>query len=390
MKQKLYQKKEECCGCSACAQICPQKCIHMIPDAEGFCYPRIDESKCVHCNACARVCPLKNQANGIRATAAYAMLHHDEAYRLQCTSAGAFEVICKNFCQNMPCAVFGVIMDSDFRVKHTEVTDLQDIRVFRKSKYVQSDMQDVYRQVRMRLAEGRRVVFSGSPCQVDGLKHFLKTDNDRLLTVDFVCHGVPSQRVFDKYTESISQKHGSPLSQIEFRHKVPTDSGWNCLGMKYVFANGDTQEDLYPPCAYMEGFLTQLYIRPSCHYCSYASMERHSDITLGDSWGMDDFSPELSMRVTNGTSLVMMNTDKGARVFENASHEYDLVPVPLDVLPKAQKQLVEPSKPHRCRNRFFRLLRYLSFDEAKRIATKETRISYYRTIFQCHILKRKR
>lgn len=385
--KKLFNKKENCCGCSACAQICPKQCITMAVDAEGFWYPKIDANLCIKCGLCEKTCPLKKPLQAKENKTAYAMTHLDEAYRYACTSSGAFEIICRKFCGESPCAIFGAILDEKLQVKHEYALALEDLRKFRKSKYVQSDLGSSYQQVKAFLLAGRKVVFSGSPCQVDGLKHYLKKEWDNLLTVDFVCHGVPSPSTFSSYISYLSYSRRKKVKNVIFRNKVNVDGEWNCLGMKYIFEDGSEENDLYPPCLYMTNFLNQLYLRPSCHVCQYASMKRISDITLGDSWGMDSYKKTLSMRYTNGTSLVMLNTEKGEKIFSETDSSYEWESVPIDLLPKAQKHLVEPSKTHRCRKRFYMLSRFLSYSEAVEIATKRNRLFYYKTLLKLKLKK---
>ena len=383
MSKRLYNNKADCCGCSSCSQICPPKCISMVADPkEGFFYPEVNSELCIHCGACERVCPFKNKNEYPENKGAYALVHKDEEYRYEFTSSGAFEILCRNFCGIDSCDIYGVAIDEQLRVKHICISNVEELQPFRKSKYVQSNLGDTFRSVKKSLAEGKKVVFSGSPCQVAGLQRFLGKTWANLLTVDFVCHGVPSQYVFDGYVDDLSVKYGSKVKEVIFRNKVLQKDRWDCLGMKYIFEDGREIDDLYPPCQYMEGFLTDLYVRQSCHHCPFANMKRVSDITLGDSWGMDGYEKKLSMTYTNGTSLVMMNTDKGKELLKFNNAAYDLIPVPVDILPEAQRQLREPSTPHRCRNRFFNLFQYLSFSEAKDIATKRTRLFYYREMLK--------
>lgn len=389
MSKKLFAKKENCCGCGACAMACPVACITMAEDRkEGFLYPEIDATKCINCGKCEKVCPLKDGREMPENREAYALLHDDEAYRTACTSAGAFEEICRGFCGEDNFAVFGVEMDDTLKVKHSYVQCYEDMAKFRKSKYVQSDLADSFPMVKRFLEQGKRVVFSGSPCQVDGLKHYLKKDYENLLLVDFVCHGVPSAKVFQKRIEELEASFDSKVKKVIFRNKVLCSEEWNCLGMRFLFENGGELTELYPPCKYMTGFLSELYLRPSCHSCKYASMGRVSDITLGDSWGMESYDPSLSMRVNNGTSLLMMNTEKGRKALDHDAEDYRIVNVPIELLPKAQRQLVEPSKPHRCRERFFSLLPWVPFSEALETAMYKSRLYFYKKLLNCW-LKRK-
>lgn len=390
MSKKLFTKKEKCCGCGACAMACPVSCIEMVADEkEGFLYPRIDAAKCIKCGKCEKVCPLKDFREIPENKEAYALLHDDVAYRTACTSAGAFEEICRAFCGDAELAVFGVEIDDSLKVKHTYVERLEDMVKFRKSKYVQSDLGDSFPLVKQFLKQGRRVVFSGSPCQVDGLKHYLNKEYENLLLVDFVCHGVPSAKVFQKRIEELEEEYQSKVTQVIFRNKEFCGDRWNCLGMRFFFENGEELTELYPPCKYMTGFLSEVYLRPSCHTCKYASMRRVSDITLGDSWGMDAYDPNLSMLVNNGTSLLMLNTQKGKNVLSQDAEQYHMVSVPIELLPKAQRQLAEPSKPHRCRSRFFAMLPWVTFSEALDVAMHKSRLYFYKKLFSCWLRGRK-
>jgi coenzyme F420-reducing hydrogenase beta subunit len=207
---------KNCFGCSACAQICPQQCIRMIPDVEGFEYPSVDESACIKCGLCYEVCPsLKDTLfETAESQKFYAFVYKDRNIVEQSSSGGAFTAIAEAFCNVGSYKIFGAKWNDDFSVSHSSINDVSDIDIFRKSKYLQSEIGNSYIEVENALKDGQTVVFSGTPCQVAGLKSFLKKDYDRLLLLDIICHGVPSKLIFQQYIKSLEKKSQSYMSHI--------------------------------------------------------------------------------------------------------------------------------------------------------------------------------
>ncbi|MHA1410885.1 MAG: 4Fe-4S binding protein, partial [Candidatus Odinarchaeia archaeon] len=214
--------KNLCCGCGACEQICPENAIHMEQDKEGFFYPVVDEERCTGCGMCAKVCPMKDggyyNKSALKNPNVYAAYHKDEQVLNNSTSGGVFTAVVQAFCDK-DYVIFGASFDKDMVVKHTFVTDSKNISKFRGSKYVQSEVGSSFDSARKFLKEGKRVLFSGTPCQIAGLKGFLRKDYESLLTVDVVCHGVPSPSIFEKYKQYLTRKYKKDIVGINFRDK---------------------------------------------------------------------------------------------------------------------------------------------------------------------------
>ena len=340
----MIQLKDKfaCCGCSACATACPKQCISMREDEEGFLYPSIDKSVCIDCGLCEKVCPVIHQSEARRPQKVYAAINPDEAIRLQSSSGGIFSMLARQIIEEGG-VVFGAKFNERWEVVHDYCDTLEGLAVFRGSKYVQSAMGTCYRQVHSFLQEGRNVLFSGTPCQVAGLHRYLHKDYDNLLTVDIVCHGVPSPLVWRKYVEALQSRpkgvagkntvlssslNSIPvITGIEFRNKL---NGWKKYGF-VVRGHADGQEackntvlksgteqsiliqESHGENLFMRGFLHDIYLRPSCYACPAKSGKSHSDITLADYWGIEHQHPEMDD--DKGTSLVLLNTEKGEHSF---------------------------------------------------------------------------
>ena len=318
--------KKDCCGCSACVQKCPKQCISLKEDDEGFLYPVVDKEACIDCGLCEKVCPVLHQGEPHKPLKVYAAKNQDEEIRRQSSSGGIFTLLAEKTIQDGG-VVFGARFDEHWEVKHDYTETIEGLAAFRGSKYVQSRMEDNYRKAEMFLKQGRKVLFSGTPCQVAGLKRFLRKEYEHLLTVDFICHGVPSPGVWRKYlketvarmcdknsvsTDPISMEDAH-VESISFRDK---SSGWK----KYSFAltlsatsrsgvkNTVSLCEVFPQNTFMKGFLSDLYLRPSCYACAAKSGKSGSDITIGDLWG----APSIIGNEDDdkGTSLVLINKDR--------------------------------------------------------------------------------
>lgn len=310
--KSVYNIKENCCGCAACKQVCPTNSIYMKEDENGYLYPYIDGSRCVDCLACRKVCPFLNTRTLTIPQITCAYVNPDEEYRMQSASSGAFEALCKAFIQEKEnYSIYGCELDDKLHAHHCSIHNITDIDRMKKSKYLQSYIENEYVNILTELRMSKTVIFSGTPCQVAALKNYLKKDFENLLTIDFVCHGVPSQKIFLKYIQYLEKKYHGKVQVYKFRNKRKTKDGWTNLGTCFYFVDGrkielEVEEDLY-----MNGFLYGLFNRDSCYKCKFASLNRVSDITVGDFWGIERVYPELTELKTNGTSLIMGNTSKG-------------------------------------------------------------------------------
>lgn len=295
----------DCCGCEACDNSCPKKCISFLINEEGFYYPQIDMSICVNCGLCEKVCPwlhpgVKKDADELK------IFQNDNSEILyNSSSGGAFFVLAKSILDQGG-VVFGVRMDESNTAIHAMAENEEGLKCFMGSKYVQSRIGDTMKQCQNILKSGRKVLFSGTPCQIAGLKNFLKKDWDNLVTVDFICHGTPSPGIWKKHCE---EKNIGDGTKSRFRDKR---NGWRNFGLSYI----DTKER---KCyfglnddSYMKGFLGNLYLRASCYDCKAKSFSSGSDITMGDAWGIW----EEGITDDRGVSLLVANTSKGHEMIE--------------------------------------------------------------------------
>lgn len=297
-----------CTGCYACINVCSQQAIRMIDNDQGFFYPKIDENKCVDCGLCVKTCPVNFETEKNKYKSLYAALDKNDEDRAKSTSGGIFAVLAK-LVISQGGYVYGAALDKNLVVRHIEAHTYEDLDRLRNSKYVQSEIGYSYQDAKKRLIEGNQVLFSGTPCQITGLRSFLKKDYPNLLTVDILCHGVPSPGMFRKYVDSEEEKAKSKMKNMLFRSKT---IGWKKILCVRTFENDKTADwgDTFVP-----GFLMNLYLRESCYTCSYAAENRQGDITLGDYWGYHESSPEYIEDDDKGISLVIVNTDKGEKAF---------------------------------------------------------------------------
>ncbi len=338
---------KDCCGCTACYSVCPNSCIKMITDSEGFNYPKVDYSLCVDCGLCRSVCPTLCLSNyNTKTTKAYGVKNVNENIRKDSSSGGVFSAIAELVIRRGG-KIFGAEFDRDWSVKHSYIDNISDIKRFRGSKYVQSDLKDTFLTLKTILKENTLVLFSGTPCQVKGLKLFLNKDYDNLICLDFICHGVPSNRVWEAYLSSLTHDTNS-IESIQFRDKK---TGWKSYSFTFKQKNESSKSEFYYNNAYMKGFLRDLYLRPSCNNCPAKKGISNSDITLADFWGVDKLFPQKD---DLGVSLVIVNNSKGASIFSELN--ITQFPVDLDFALKYNPSYNESSKQNNYRYLFFNLL----------------------------------
>lgn len=368
--------KQDCCGCSACVQRCPKQCISLHEDSEGFLYPEVDATRCIECGLCEKVCPIIHQADVRMPLGVYAAKNPDEIVRMQSSSGGIFTMLAERIISEGG-VVFGAGFDERWEVVHSYVETKEALAKFRGSKYVQSKIGSTFQQAESFLKNGRKVLFSGTPCQIAGLKKYLRKEYDNLLAVDFICHGVPSPGVFRTYLqEEINQAfarqgdgknsvlhpciplvtesnglegHGMEIQSIAFRDKR---NGWKKYGFALTLskasAAGEKNTVLlsYKPLnkdLFMRGFLRDLYLRPSCYACPAKALKSESDLTLGDRWGIASIMPEIDD--DKGISAVTANTAKGAEALHAIRAELHAVSYDDLTLrnPAMIKSAVEPA-----------------------------------------------
>ena len=329
--------KDQCSGCSACETICPQKAIQMRPDSLGFMYPIIDDTKCIDCGICLKQCAFKvtepNNGKG-QYPFLFGARSKDKETLLNSRSGGVFFELAKSTINNNG-VVYGVGFVNHFSVKHKRATTYEQISEFRGSKYVESDTSGIFYQVKKDLIEGRQVLFSGTPCQVSGLKKTLADlDQKRLVTVDLVCHGVPAPVVWKDYISFLERKNHSKVTAVNFRDKT---KGWFSHIESYQFSNGNKiYTSLYTTLYYRN-----VILRPSCGKCQFCNLNRPGDISVADFWGWEKTSPKFNLD-DKGVSLVFCNTSKGLLFFQGIQDCFNLIyPTPSDAI---QGHLLNPTK----------------------------------------------
>ena len=322
----VLKEKKDCCGCSACAQRCPKLCITMQSDNEGFLYPCINTEQCIDCGLCEKVCPVINRGETTRPIVAYAAMNKNEEIRLASSSGGIFTLLAEAVI-NEGGVVFGVKFNESWQAVFDYTETIEGLAPFRGSKYVQAIVGNAYKTAEGFLKAGRKVLFTGTPCQIAGLNKYLRKDYENLLTVDIICHGAPSPLVWKEYVaELIRAKRGAGknsvslslndepvLTGISFRDKT---NSWKKYCFRATFAASKAAKNTVSEPEYiletfnknkfMQGFLRDIYLRPSCYSCPAKNGISNSDITIGDFWGIEKHLPEMDD--DKGTSAVLVNS----------------------------------------------------------------------------------
>ena len=373
--------KKDCCGCGACMQRCPKKCISLEEDNEGFLYAKADASLCINCGLCDKVCPLLNPKEKIQPKEVLAVKSRNEEERLKSSSGGVFIALAREIIAKGG-VVFGAVFDKNWEVHHVCAERIEDVYPMMGSKYVQSRIEDTFKEAESFLKQGREVLFTGSPCQIAGLRSFLRfKDYPNLLAVDFLCHGVPSPGVWRQYlaetysgwkpakdkksrlqaaagknTVLLSLNKKSPIGGISFRDK---STGWK----KYRFVvrgksaskadqNSVLSSDIHYDNVYMRGFLSDIYLRPSCYECRCKNGANHSDLTIADYWGARVTDQDLDD--DKGLGLVLVNSEKGKYYFDGL--DMDVRVITMEKARLCNGGFNEHTKPHPKRERFFWLI----------------------------------
>lgn len=349
--------KGACCGCHGCASVCPAGCITMEQDGEGFLYPRVDEARCLRCGRCEAVCPVTAPAKTGGEPAAWAARSLDDGLRLQSSSGGVFSELAAAVMADGG-VVFGAAFDDHFDVGHIRADSPAALERLRGSKYVQSAIGQTYRQAKESLDRGTTVLFTGTPCQIAGLRRFLGAGYENLITQDIVCHGVPSPAVWQKYVQYRQKAAGKKLRQICFRDKA---RGWRQYRLSLEFEDRTRcgvphGEDLFMGC-----FLADLCLRPSCHQCAFKLKNGQSDITLADFWGIEKVLPEPDDN--RGTSLVLIHTERGRALFDSVRHRLDCRQVDAGEALRYNAAAVRSAAPHPKRDAFLEQLAHSDFRE---------------------------
>lgn len=329
---ELLKDKSNCCGCSACYNICPKKAINMCEDSEGFLYPQIDNNLCINCGLCNSVCAFQNGYNKRDVVKAYALKHKNFETRFSSRSGAAF-ILISDFILEQNGTIYGAAFNDDFSVAHKQATTKEERDKFKGSKYVQSEMGGTFKNIKTDLKNDKFVVFSGTACQVAGLYSYLKktnTSTEKLYTIDLVCHGVPSNKIWLEYLNYIREKNsGNKITNADFRDKT---MGWSThYESVWIDDKKITTKD------YAAMFYQNDILRPSCYECKYTNTNRPADFTLADFWGIDrhfaDFNDD------KGVSLFIISSEKGLELFNNVKDNCDCREVNIQDCTKANPNL---------------------------------------------------
>lgn len=352
---------ENCCGCGCCAQTCPKHCIRMVQNQEGFFYPEIDRELCVECGLCQKHCPQVQKLADRPLQKAYVVQFKDEGCLSRSASGGAFAALAVKTLENKG-AVVGAAFSDTLEVSHIVVEKIEDLHKLQGSKYVSSSIGDVYARVKSILAEGREVLFSGTPCQIAGLNAYLSKQYDNLTTVDLACHGTPSSKLFGEYLKWLEACHGGTIEKYSFRDK--SSGGWGLFGS---FTCKGRKKILNPYCdPYYATFLRGETYRKSCYSCKYANLNRPADLTVGDFWGISQYSGEHDFKEEQGLSLLLLNTGKGREVFDSLSDKVSFLSLSVEDACAGNDNLYHPTKQPSIRDVIYEKLHSLSFDELQK------------------------
>ena len=364
--------KSKCSGCHACFNICPNDAITMIPDENGFKHPQINEDLCIHCNLCKKVCPILKDVKKENDIHAYACINKDNEIRKNSSSGGLFYLLAKNVLSKNG-VVFGARFNDEFDVVHDYIEKVEDIHLFQGSKYVQSTIHDSYKKAKQFLNENRLVLFTGTPCQIEGLLSYLQKDYPNLITQDIICHGVPSPKLFKLYKENIQNKYGDDITKINFRKKI---NSWKNYEISIDLKNHH-YEISYNDDVYMKAFLNDIALRDSCYQCNAKKKHRLSDITLADFWGIESLLPEMDD--DKGTSLVIINSVSGKQLFEEIKDQISYKEIEYEKAIANNPSLYQSVNRPKNRDTY---LNNVTADNLNAITKKYTKVSIFKKVIR--------
>lgn len=352
----------DCTSCTACINICPKQCISIEKNEDDFDYLRIDKSKCVRCNKCENICPVINEINSTSLSIkAYAIKNKDEKIRLNSTSGGVFSLLANYVLENNGYVV-GAAYDRTFNVKHIIVNDKSELYKLRGAKYIQSELGNIFTEIKQLLIHNKLVLFSGTPCQCIGLKSYLKKDYRNLIIVDLICHGVPSSKVWQSYIDYRANKENNGIRPIKINMRCK-DSGWTnyAYSTEFTYENGkktliSSENDLF-----MKAFVGNICLRPSCSNCKAKGLKRTADFTLGDYWGIWNQCPEFDD--DKGVSAVFVHSDKAIELLHRLNNQLELLEVDVQKAYEDNSSFIKPSKSNLNRNEFLKHINANNFEE---------------------------
>lgn len=371
----LFETNYDCAGCTACENICPTKAISMMSDNEGFLYPNINKKKCIECKKCIFVCPLKNPVQlkeRNHSIDVYAIKHESDNVRLCSTSGGFFTALTDEML-NRGGVVYGAAFNNDMKVVHKSAVTKDERDEIRGSKYVQSDLNSVFDQLSNDLKTGKEVIFSGTPCQTAGLINLLNTSKQdylKLIIIDIVCHGTPSPLIWKDYIKYLEESRNRKVVKYSFRDK---QQGWRGYNINIEYEDGKSENNNDDSILYLNLYITNKILRPSCYKCKFANTNRPSDIMIGDYWGIEKKHKNFDDNL--GVSLIYLNTKKGVNYFNEITS--DLITLKSSIKDSLQMNLLHPTLEPIDRISFWKDYEKKGFWETSR---KHTRKSIIRRI----------
>lgn len=341
--------KTKCCGCTACYNACPKDAITMLPDHEGFLYPAVNEKLCIGCGLCERICPVLHRIVHKEETEGYIIRYNNEKIVEESTSGGAFTAFAEYLLSD-GFVVYGAGYDDDMKVICKRATKSEELKEMRGSKFVQSNLGTAFQEVKGQLKDGKKILFTGTPCQISGLISYLGRKPENLICIDFVCRGVPSPGLWNNYVDMMEKKYGSKMVGARFKHKT---YGYHATTMKVDFANGKTWYGSGRVDPMMKAFVNEMASRPSCHACAFKGVKRQSDITIFDCY---EFSKITGKKDDDkGYSSVFIHTDVGKRLLNAIKSMLLCYEVPIDKLVSKNGMMVSGSaKPNEKREEFYK------------------------------------
>ena len=342
--------KIDCCGCWACENICPKSCISMVEDEEGFRYPQVDKDVCIDCHLCEKVCPVANaKADEKHRQRAFLLQHRNEKVLHESASGGAFTAIASYVIERDGVA-FGAAYDKDFQVTHQYAENVDELRKFRNSKYVQSYVGKAYQEAKEFLKQGRMVCFSGTPCQLEGLLKYLRKPYDRLITVDVMCHSITSPKIFRMYVDMQKEKYGDDIENIMFRDKQPYGYKYSLMsvyrGGKQIYKEG-VETDIY-----LRSFFCDVNVRPSCYDCKFKKQHHLTDFTIWDCFDVRKFSKKFDN--DKGVTRILANTDKANQILSEMNQVARILEIPVGEAVSGVKEMLYSVNMNPRREAFFK------------------------------------
>ncbi len=361
----ILLNNQKCCGCGACESICPKKAITLVEDDESFLYPQINQDLCIDCNLCEKTCPLSFDAyTPASDISAYVGLNQSGEALFESSSGGAFTALYEVYIRK-GYRVYGVAFDQNHKVIHCGASTLEECEKFRKSKYVQSYYNNVYECIVQDLKKGTKVLFSGTSCQCAALRLYLATkrvDSQNIVIINVLCHGVPSQKMFDTYLDELQKETKLQVIRYQFKNKSPKDGKINTRTALIEFDDGTKKVREIANDAFLRGYYTRLFYRPSCAVCPFAREERLSDFTILDAWNIEKIMPEYDS--LSGVSLILFNTEKSKQQLAEIQSKMTLNEVSTQWALSSQELFHEPTSMHRNRKLFFQLWSKMGFTKA--------------------------